>query len=69
MNFRMSQIRPGGSVDLEHNPKFLPNDYATKYSDFILKENDVVIAMTDMATDPKILGLPTIIPNTELTLL
>jgi len=69
MNFRMSQIRPGGFVDLEHNPKFLPENYATEYSKFLLKEGDVVIAMTDMASDPKILGVPTIIKKSEHTLL
>ena len=69
MNFRMSQIRPGGFVDLEHNPKFLPENYASEYSNFLLREGDVVIAMTDMASDPKILGVPTIIKKSEHTLL
>ena len=69
MNFRMSQIRPGGSVDLTHNPKYLPAELASKHREYLLKEGDVVIAMTDMASDPKILGVPTIIPKSDLTLL
>jgi len=28
MNFRMSQIRPDGGIDLDNNPKYLPDDYA-----------------------------------------
>ncbi|MCU0466958.1 MAG: restriction endonuclease subunit S [Arcicella sp.] len=57
--FRMSQIRPGGDLDLNHNSKYLPNDFVQKYSSYLLKDGDVVIAMTDMATETKILGLPT----------
>jgi type I restriction enzyme S subunit len=63
MNFRMSQIRPGGGIDLENNPKYLPDEYAIKYKDYLLKEGDVVIAMTDLATETKILGVPTIVPK------
>jgi len=69
MNFRMSQIRPGGFIDLQHNPKFLPNEFAGQYSDYQLNPGDVVIAMTDMASDPKILGVPTIIEKSDFTLL
>lgn len=61
MNFRMSQIRPGGFTDLYHNTKYLPDSYADKYKDFLLNDGDVVIAMTDMANDAKILGVPTIV--------
>lgn len=57
--FRMSQIRPGGSLDLNHNSKYLPNSFADKHKNFLLEDGDVVIAMTDMATETKILGLPT----------
>ncbi len=63
MNFRMSQIRPGGGVDLGNNPKYLPDNYAIIYKDYLLKKGDVVIAMTDMATETKILGVPTIVPQ------
>ncbi|HUN03223.1 MAG TPA: restriction endonuclease subunit S [Niabella sp.] len=63
VNFRMSQIRPGGGVDLENNPKYLPDEFAETYKDYLLKEGDIVIAMTDMATETKILGVPTIVPS------
>lgn len=61
LNFRMSNIRPDGTVNINYNAKYLPNSYAEKYKEFLLKDGDIVIAMTDMANDPKILGLPTII--------
>jgi len=61
LNFRMSNIRPDGKVDIDYNPKYLPDDYAIKYSKYILNDDDVVIAMTDMASDPKILGVPTVV--------
>ena len=63
MNFRMSQIQPNANIDLEKNPKFLPDSYAIKYKSYLLKEGDVVIAMTDLATETKILGVPTIVPK------
>src|SRR3989344_1952365 len=61
LNFRMSNIRPGGFVDIYHNQKFLPDKYVVKYKDFLLNDGDLVIAMTDMATETKILGVPTIV--------
>jgi type I restriction enzyme S subunit len=67
MNFRMSQIRPSGNIDLEKNPKFLPDSYSKKYQNYLLKEGDVVIAMTDLATETKILGVPTIMPKDDKT--
>lgn len=57
--FRMSQIRPGGSLDLNHNSKYLPDNFIEKHKSYLLNDGDVVIAMTDMATETKILGLPT----------
>ena len=69
MNFRMSQIRPDGSVDLDNNPKYLPDSYAKVYKDFLLKDGDIVIAMTDMATETKILGVPTIVKTDDRNLL
>ena len=60
--FRMSQIRPGGGIDFDNNPKYVSDEFATSKKEFLLKEGDVVIAMTDMATDTKILGVPTQIP-------
>ncbi|OGC21537.1 hypothetical protein A2291_02710 [candidate division WOR-1 bacterium RIFOXYB2_FULL_42_35] len=61
MNFRMSQIRPGGGIDLDNNPKYLPDNYAALYKEYLLKDGDLVIAMTDMATETKILGVPTMV--------
>lgn len=69
LNFRMSNIRPDGSVDLTYAKKYLPDEYAEFYSEYVLSSGDVVIAMTDMASDPKILGVPTIIPNSNNKLL
>ena len=61
LSCRMSSIRPGGNFDLEHNQRFLPDTYAEVYSDYLLNDGDIVIAMTDLAGDPKILGVPTIV--------
>ena len=61
LNCRMSNIRPDGNFDSSYNPKYLPNDYSQLYKDFILRDGDVIIAMTDMANEPKILGVPTIV--------
>jgi type I restriction enzyme S subunit len=57
--FRMSQIRPGGILDLNHNSKYLPDGFIEIYKDYRLQEADVVIAMTDMAAETRILGVPT----------
>jgi type I restriction enzyme M protein len=69
LNFRMSNIRPDGSVDLDYNIKYLPDNYAAELSDYLLQDGDVVIAMTDMASEPKILGVPTIIKKDERNLI
>lgn len=63
LNIRMSNIRPSGLFDANHNIRYLPESYAQKYSSFLLKEGDLIIAMTDMAGDPKILGLPTLVQD------
>lgn len=65
LNIRMSSIRPGGNFDSEHNQRFLPDSYAEDYSAFLLKEGDLIIAMTDMAGDPKILGVPTLVSGLD----
>ena len=64
VNCRMSNIRPDGSFDVEYNIKYLPDEFAEKYKGFILNDGDIIIAMTDMAGDPKILGVPTLV-NTK----
>ncbi len=58
---RMSNIRPDGSFDIEYKKKCVPDSYSDKYSDYLLKDGDLIVAMTDMANDPKILGVPTIV--------
>ena len=69
MNFRMSQIRPGGEINLDNNPKYLPDSFREKYKDYLLNDGDIVIAMTDMATETKILGVPTIVKTDTRKLL
>ena len=70
LSCRMSNIRPGGSFDLSYNPRYLPDEYAKKFERYLLRDGDVVIAMTDLADSPKILGVPTIVrPNGKFVLL
>ncbi len=64
-NIRMSNIRPGGSFNEFHNERYLPDSYAQEYKDYLLNDGDLIIAMTDMATETKILGLPTLVNNTS----
>lgn len=66
---RMSNIRPDSKFDIDYNPKYLPDAFKDKYKDFLLKDGDIIIAMTDMATDPKILGVPTQVETKGHTLL
>ena len=61
LNCRMSNIRPDGGFDAEYHPKYLPDIFWEKYKEYRLVDGDVIIAMTDMASDPKILGVPTIV--------
>jgi len=63
LNIRMSNIRPGALFDLEYNPRFLPDRFVEAHKSFLLEDGDLIIAMTDMANDPKILGVPTIVRN------
>lgn len=58
LNCRMSNIRPGAIFDINYNIKYLPDEYADKYKEFLLHDDDIIIAMTDLAGDPKILGVP-----------
>ena len=58
MNCRMSNIRPGAIFDIEYSPKYLPDNFVEKDSNYLLKDGEIVIAMTDLAGDPKILGVP-----------
>ncbi|MBO6794729.1 MAG: restriction endonuclease subunit S [Balneolaceae bacterium] len=61
LNCRMSNIRPDGKFDLSYNPKYLPDHFYDKYESYRLHDDDVIIAMTDMANEPKILGVPTLV--------
>lgn len=63
LNIRMSNIRPNNQFDTNYNPKFLPDSYYELYKNYRLHEGDIIVAMTDMASDPKILGVPTIVTN------
>jgi restriction endonuclease S subunit len=63
LNIRMSNIRPNNKFDADYNPKFLPDSYYELYKNYRLHEGDIIVAMTDMASDPKILGVPTIVTN------
>ena len=61
LSIRMSNIRPNGVFDPHHNIRFLPDEFTLKYEEYRLGEGDLIIAMTDMAGDPKILGVPTLV--------
>ena len=63
LNCRMSNIRPDGTFDILYNAKYLPDNFSEKYKNYLLKNGDLVIAMTDMAGDPKILGVPTVVKS------
>jgi type I restriction enzyme, S subunit len=69
VNCRMSNIRPDATFDIEYNIRYLPDSYADKYSDYLLNDGDLIIAMTDLAGDPKILGVPTIVETKGYKLL
>ena len=66
VSLRMSNIRPGGNFDNNYNLRYLPDDYQEKFSNYKVFEGDLVIAMTDLANDPKILGIPTIVETGEV---
>lgn len=61
LSCRMSNIRPGGVFNIDYNARYLPDDFSKKYEQFLLNDGDVIIAMTDLADAPKILGVPTVV--------
>lgn len=61
LSCRMSNIRLGGIFDIEYNSRYLPDSFSEKFKNFLLKDGDLVIAMTDLANDPKLLGVPTLV--------
>lgn len=66
---RMSNIRPEGGFNILYNPKYAPENFKELHSKYLLVDGDIIIAMTDMATDPKILGVPTIVRTNGFSLL
>lgn len=58
---RMSNIKPNIGFDINYNPKYISDDSSALYKNYLLKDNDIIIAMTDLANDPKILGVPVLV--------
>ncbi len=58
VNIRMGNIKKGGYIDLKHNIKYLPAEYKNRYSQYELKEGDLIIAMTDMSPSLDFLAVP-----------
>jgi type I restriction enzyme, S subunit len=58
INIRMGNIKKGGFIDLCHNTKYLPTEYKSNYSQYELRENDLIIAMTDMSPTLDFLAVP-----------
>ena len=69
LNCRMSNIRPDGSFDILYSAKYLPDEFVKRFKDYVLNDGDLIIAMTDMAGDPKILGVPTVVDTKGYKLL
>lgn len=58
VSVRMGNIKKSGIVDLEHNVKYLPDIFADKFRKYLLKEGDLIIAMTDMSPSLDFLAIP-----------
>ena len=69
LNFRQANIRPNGVLDLEHKKTYLPDSFNLKYKQYLLKDDDVVIAMTDMNRELNLLAIPTVIKTNGYNLL
>lgn len=65
VSLRMGNIKKGGSIDLDHNLKYLPNSFSSEYDAYALREGDVVIAMTDMSPSLDFLAVPATIKNSR----
>ncbi|WP_147396024.1 restriction endonuclease subunit S [Acinetobacter cumulans] len=61
INIRMGNIKKGGSIDLNHNTKYLPENYKSIYRDYELRKGDTIIAMTDMSPTLDFLAVPAIL--------
>ncbi|MFA6741680.1 MAG: restriction endonuclease subunit S [Arcobacteraceae bacterium] len=66
---RMSNIKPDIGFDINYNPKYIADDSSDLYKNYLLKDNDIIIAMTDLANDPKILGVPVLVKTNEKIIL
>ena len=69
LNFRQANIRPDGSLDLEYKKVFLPDSFVKKYKKYLLKDGDIVIAMTDMNKELNLLAMPVVIQTKGYNLL
>ena len=69
LNCRMSNIRPDGTFNILYNAKYLPDNFSEKYKNYLLNDGDLVIAMTDMSSDPKILGIPTVVKTNGFSII
>ena len=54
--FRMGYINRGGGFKEDTTPVFVPKNYPKNLDKFILKPNDITIAMTDMKNSMALLG-------------
>lgn len=66
ISIRMGNIKKGGFIEIEHNTKYLPDRYAKEYAEYILKENDLIIAMTDLSPSLDFLAVPAIILGLDI---
>lgn len=67
---RMSNISVNGELNLNtNNTKFFPKENIDKVKQYFLKENDVIIAMTDMSKEMGIIGKTAIIDKSDIYLL
>lgn len=55
---RMGNIKKGGKIDLNHKNVYLPSKFKKSSKQYLLKENDIIIAMTDMSPNLDFLGVP-----------
>ena len=61
--FRMGYINRGGGFKEDTTPVFVPKNYPKNLDKFILKPNDITIAMTDMKNSMALLGYCAIISH------
>ena len=65
VSLRMGNIKKGGHIDLNHKLKYLPEIYQILHKNYILRENDIVIAMTDMSPSLDFLAVPATVKGLE----